>query len=911
MSRLTRQFALLLTFGLIISWTSNVYGTHNRAGEITYEQIGELTIRVTITTYTKTSSLQADRDTLDIFWGDGTMSKLGRVNGFGDVLPNDIKRNFYVGEHTYPGRATYHISTTDPNRIAGILNVNAPNSIKIPFHIETTFTFLNSQFQGPNNSAILLQPPIDFACVGQRYIHNPNAFDPDGDSLSYELIVPLEDVNQPVPNYRFPDQIMAGSNNILTLDERTGDLVWNAPQRVGEYNVAFKIHEYRQGVLLNSIIRDMQILVEDCDDTPPIVEAPAEICVIAGTVIEFDVRAYDEDVPAQQLSLSALGGPFEVDVSPATFVPGAGYRDQPIDGVFRWQTTCEHISDQTYSVVFKAVDDLLDTTGLATLKTTRIKVVGPPPERFLATSTADGNLISWDQPYACDMVENDYFKGFTVWRRTSSNQFPIDTCNPSMADKGYTAIAFQVKDFENGRYFYLDETVEPGSSYCYRVTATFALTSAAGYSFNLVESIPSDEDCTGLPLENPFITKVSVVETDVTNGAIQVEWTKPNTEVLDTNIFSGPYQFTVLRGEGFNPTNLIPVTGGVISSNTFAGLDTQFLDQTGLNTVASPYTYQIYFYSQNLTNNLNQSQQASSVFLNVAGSDNQNIITWEAEVPWENYSFKIFRQDEGSADFVLVGTTTETEFVDRGLTNGINYCYYIETEGAYGFSMLPEPLFNLSQVTCQIPFDAVPPCVPILSAENSCNNEELFRGGMFLNQLNWSIPTIGCDNPNDVSGYRVYFSPTPDGEFNQIGEINDPDETQFEHGDQFGIAGCYTVSALDSLGNESLPSNVVCVENCPFYSLPNTFTPNSDGANDVFKPFPYKFIDRIDLKVFNRWGQLVFETSDPDINWDGKNQGGTDLSQGTYHYVCQVFEAGNPDQINNEQVLKGYIELIR
>ena len=236
MSRLTRQFALLLTFGLIFSLTSDVYGTHNRAGEITYEQIGELTIRVTITTYTKTSSLQADRDTLDIFWGDGTSSKLGRVNGFGDVLPNDIKRNFYVGEHTYPGRATYHISTTDPNRIAGILNVNAPNSIKIPFHIETTFTFLNSQFQGPNNSAILLQPPIDFACVGQRYIHNPNAFDPDGDSLSYELIVPLEDVNQPVPNYRFPDQIMAGSNNILTLDERTGDLVWNAPQRVGEYN---------------------------------------------------------------------------------------------------------------------------------------------------------------------------------------------------------------------------------------------------------------------------------------------------------------------------------------------------------------------------------------------------------------------------------------------------------------------------------------------------------------------------------------------------------------------------------------------------------------------------------------------------------------------------------------------------
>ena len=55
---------------------SFVYATHNRAGEITYEQIGDLTIRVTITTYTKTSSFSADRDSLEIFWGDSTSMML-------------------------------------------------------------------------------------------------------------------------------------------------------------------------------------------------------------------------------------------------------------------------------------------------------------------------------------------------------------------------------------------------------------------------------------------------------------------------------------------------------------------------------------------------------------------------------------------------------------------------------------------------------------------------------------------------------------------------------------------------------------------------------------------------------------------------------------------------------------------
>src|SRR5690625_6389471 len=83
---------------------------------------------------------------------------------------------------------------TDPNRIGGILNVNYQNSIRIKFHITTTFTFLNQQFQGPNNSAILLQPPIDEGCVGKPFVHNPNAYDPDGDSLAYEWAVPLQDV---------------------------------------------------------------------------------------------------------------------------------------------------------------------------------------------------------------------------------------------------------------------------------------------------------------------------------------------------------------------------------------------------------------------------------------------------------------------------------------------------------------------------------------------------------------------------------------------------------------------------------------------------------------------------------------------------------------------------------------------
>ena len=66
-----RQFCFLLLLIILPFFSS---ATHNRSGEMTYRQIGQNTIELTNTTYTKTSgqSAQADRDRLDVDWGDGT-----------------------------------------------------------------------------------------------------------------------------------------------------------------------------------------------------------------------------------------------------------------------------------------------------------------------------------------------------------------------------------------------------------------------------------------------------------------------------------------------------------------------------------------------------------------------------------------------------------------------------------------------------------------------------------------------------------------------------------------------------------------------------------------------------------------------------------------------------------------------
>ena len=119
------------------------------------------------------------------------------------------------------------------------------------------------------------------------------------------------------------------------------------------------------------------------------------------------------------------------------------------------------------------------------------------------------------------------------------------------------------------------------------------------------------------------------------------------------------------------------------------------------------------------------------------------------------------------------------------------------------------------------------------------------------------------------------------------------------------------MTATDSIGNESPRSNVVCMDNCPFYLLPNAFTPNGDGDNEVFKPINLRFIAKVDFKVFNRWGQLVFQTEDPLLNWDGKNTKGDVLADGTYFYTCQVFEQRVSGETLSPKILNGYIEMIR
>ncbi len=276
-------------------------------------------------------------------------------------------------------------------------------------------------------------------------------------------------------------------------------------------------------------------------------------------------------------------------------------------------------------------------------------------------------------------------------------------------------------------------------------------------------------------------------------------------------------------------------------------------------------------------------------------------------------SFNVFNRDNGTGLYNYLATTNVKTLTDTALTNDTTYCYYIKSFGHYTNPLIQRPLINLSEIKCAAPKDTIAPCPPVLEVSNQCSNlsSDAF---VYANFLKWHNFTDSCGA--DVVKYKIYFQRDTISGLQYVDATGSINDTTYTHALTESLAGCYVVTALDRLGNESPKTNKVCVDNCPVYELPNTFTPNGDGANDLFTPRkPYRFVSRVEFKVFNRWGEKVFETTDPELKWNGQDQKtGKDLPDGVYYYAGYYYEQHYGAEVKKPLPSKkggGFIELLR
>ncbi|MCB0479983.1 MAG: gliding motility-associated C-terminal domain-containing protein [Flavobacteriales bacterium] len=891
MSNIYRLIILSAIAGL--SWLpEHSYATHNRAGEITYKRLNGTTYEITITTYTDVKSTQADRCELGIFFGDGKSDTIPRVNNEngspcnpsincdcrGDEIENQIKKNIYSTRHTYAGPGEYFITMEDPNRVDGIKNI--PNSVSVPFTIRSRLIIDPSM--GSNSSPTLNFAPVDQACLCSPFYHNPGAVDPDGDSLSYSLDVCLGANGATIPGYEYPRA--SCPKNTFSIDPRTGTLTWDGPGVQGQFNVCILITEWRkentprgQTRMIGQVLRDMQVDVLGCRNQPPEFEEIQQICVTAGDTISEVITAFDS--PGERVTLTGTGEPLLLINSPAIF-PNPVVGLDTVRSKFYWKTQCSHINNSEYLTTFKAVDNGIPVE-LVNFMTIGMRVVGPAVQNMRSSSGQNKIAIAWD-PSRCTNA-----KGYEIYRKIDSTVWIPSNCEIGIPESlGYTKIDY-VEGYATN--YYEDDAkgkgLYHGQVYCYRIVAVYE-DGARGYA--------SEEICNKLPFDVPIINRSSVFQTSKTYGGDSIAFAKP--QHIDLSKLPPPYSFKLYHSESFESAeNLISESPLFLR---YEEIDTVFRIET-LNTLDGPNAFRFELFSADSL--IGTTHVASSIYLKIGPDDRKLHLEWKVEAPWYNFEHIIYKEING--EFSPIDTTQDTVYVDSNLINLKPYRYYVKTRGKYSIDELPDTIINLSQIQVGIPKDTIPPCVPekpMISSE--C---ELYR-----NKLSWQNPNPTCSY-KDAVGYKVYFTPRVGLKYKVLEIKNDINDTSSVFDELESVAGCYAISAVDTFNNESDLSERVCVDNCPLYELPNVFTPGKDGINDFFHPIlPFRYIQDIEIHIFNRWGQEVFSTTDPHINWDGTNlETQKPCPTGVYFYVCNVNEI-RLSGINTVE-LKGSVTLIR
>ena len=140
-------------------------------------------------------------------------------------------------------------------------------------------------------------------------------------------------------------------------------------------------------------------------------------------------------------------------------------------------------------------------------------------------------------------------------------------------------------------------------------------------------------------------------------------------------------------------------------------------------------------------------------------------------------------------------------------------------------------------------------------------------------------------NPQDMEG----LDPTYEWHFRMEGESKDIMVRYEENTDYtFTKAGKTYVTLYANLGNQERDSSRICVTISESKLLmPNAFTPNGDTHNDVYKAKEYQSIVEFHAYIFNRWGQKLYEWTNPAEGWDG-NYNGSPVKEGVYFVVVKA-----------------------
>lgn len=875
------------------------FATHVKAADIKVQRDPNDAKKYTFTLYVYfdeskvTGNGAIDTDFTTLHFGDNSEQRVGRAKALEIVSPGIVKGT-YIFTHQYRLLGNYFVGYTEENRVASVLNMY--NSGFTPLYIESMISI--QPFLGVNDSPILTIPPIDNANKGQIFTYNTGAYDPNGDSLSFEIIPTKQAVDKEVTQYtspadpKFGGVSSTGGASTITIDPKTGDLTWDSPGQIGIYNIAIKVSEFRDGTLVGYVIRDMQINVKDTKNKPPKLKLQNDTCYVAnGKKLLFDIITTDTD--NNKVSTNAFGALIE---SGAAVFNTNSQRNVPSLTQIVWQPTCGAAQDQPYQFNLMAQD--YPTNGsepLFDFKTLSIKLNAPMPTNFKVTTVGKTAKLTWDAyNKTCPVAKfQDTIKAqVEIYRQECDSLFTNTDCNKGISGKLSGELIGTVKitdsvfvDDNNGK------GLKTGSYYFYTIKPRSNDKSVGGGA-----AISPDAQGVIIQKNIPLLKNISVIETGL-NGKLRIAWTKP----IDSTGLLPPFTYKLLKSTGLKSNQFVQIYEK--TSNHL--LDTFYVDNA--NTQDSLYLYKLEFYNNN--SKIGETESASNLLVKSKAANGAVSLTVLGKSIYSIDHFNIYNATSGSFIKRVSPQSDSLTTIDiTGLTNCDTACFKVQSVGKYCINIGYDSLDNLSQQICDVPRIGSKPIVQIAVQNTLCANytcENSFPSAPYKNFLNWMKPkTSICDQPK---GYNIYYALNDKTEFNKIGETLD---TTFVHSNLPIFSGCYLVKTVNFNDEEGEASNVVCQDICPCFELPNIVTPDGDSHNDLFIPlFPPRFVETVKFSVYNRWGAKVYESSDINeinIKWDSKS-----LSDGVYFYEAEVTFSNRASEADRKKTFKNWVQVAR
>lgn len=879
---------LLYIFVFIFCTTVSIFASHIKAGEVIVGKNpnNSLNYNFEFIMYYDATNITTDPTQggfinvtrIGVNMGDGSGLKFVDLSAIEYYTGQNIAKGTYRTNHTYSGAGTYTVFFSESWRIDGIKNMASSGNTDL--HIDARIII--NPFFGANTSPRLTFPPLDLANKNKIYTHNPGAYDPDGDSLVFDLIPPKVRFNTDVNGYvspadpRFGGVSTDGTDATFTINRKTGEIIWNTPGQEGFYNIAIRISEYRRGILLGYIVRDMQITVINSQNNPPLVVSQDSVCLEAqkASIIDFTVSDLDA---VDRIIVGGYGSAFQESNKPQ-FLGLVNPVSNPYSGQIAWTPSCDFVREQPYQILINAEDNVPPSTRLSNIKTILTKVRGPKPIWNNIEITSDDNVrLTW-QPYNLDCMKPGI--KLRIYRAECDSIFNFDPCKIAKTiPSNYQLIGetnsdvSEFVDNNNGLPF------KSSVKYFYTIVAFFPEL-ARGVSF------PADIRNIIFSNKSILINAVDVLDQNI----IKVSWTNPDLAGTTPN-----YGFEIQRSTD-NQTFTQVFQSIALTDLT----QTEYIDNDNVDVAQNQYYYRIIHYVNNDPLQTDTSSVASHMTLSYQPLISSVRLTWSGVSPYNIIKVKIFDlranryiDSVSNTNSYLIENLKSCDTTEYYITTVQRYCTSTSgvTYEANSYKIKVTPLtdknivFDLSleksycdQVSCDVE-------VPLPVSDT----------------LSWpDLRKSVCDN---ILGYNIYFKSILSNDFVKIGNTTD---TFFVSSQTITRVGCYQVRLIiqnqNNEATESSTSNEICVNNdCYCFNMPNIITPNGDQINDLLLPLKYtRFVKALQFTIYNRWGIKVFESSDKEIRWDAKN-----VEAGVYFYVADILKYSLDG--NEKDELKGYI----